>query len=85
MDIVDDVIRHLGLRSRVAYRLEHIGSWDGVKRNSELLQLHCVLDGTCWYRSGTGPTEQRLQRGEVLLLPRGGSIRLLQTPSHAGR
>lgn len=81
MDIVDDVIRHLGLRSRVAYRLEQTGGWDAITRDSQLLQLHCVLDGTCWYRLSTGPTERRLQRGDVLLLPRGGRMSLLPTPS----
>lgn len=84
MDIVDDVIRHLGLRSRVAYRLERLGSWDSATRDSRLLQLHCVLDGTCWYRIEPDPADHRIRRGEVLILPRGGMVRLLERPHPDG-
>lgn len=85
MDIVDDVIRHLGLRSRVAYRLRDGDDWASALRDSPLLQLHCVLDGRCWYRVDTQADAIPLHAGEVLMLPRGGRVQLLQEPTHPTR
>lgn len=85
MDIVDDVIRHLGLRSRVAYRLERIGSWKNTFRGGHLLQLHCVLDGTCWCRVSPQATRNRMQNGDVLVLPRGGNVELYESPGEDER
>lgn len=85
MDIVDDVIRHLGLRSRIAYRLERIGSWDGATRDSGLMQLHCVLDGTCRFSVDAQSLDRCARHGEVLLLPRGGCVDVRETPIGATR
>ncbi|MDJ0739638.1 MAG: AraC family transcriptional regulator [Gammaproteobacteria bacterium] len=83
MDIIDDVIRHLGLRGRVAYRHERPADLADAIHDSELLQLHCVLDGACRYRVDGDHGEYRLQRGDVLLLPCGGQVTLLDAGGSA--
>jgi len=72
MDIVDDILRHLHIRSRVTYRLEEAGYWGHRLVDDGQFQLHCVLAGRCQYQRKGAKERFELSAGDVLLLPRGG-------------
>ena len=76
MDIVDDVMRQLSLRGRGAYRLERRGDWACELPGAGLFQLHCLLEGQCWYRTNQHGTPANLVSGDVLVRPRGGPVSL---------
>jgi len=72
MDIVDDILRQLHIRSRVTYRFEEAGHWGHRLIDGGQFQLHCVLAGRCRYQKDGTPEPFDLLAGDVLILPRGG-------------
>lgn len=74
MDVVDDILRHLCIHSRVSYRLEEGGHWGHRFLGDDCFQLHCVLEGECRYLTDGFSKWLTVQTGDVLVLPRGGSI-----------
>ena len=81
MDIVDDAMRQLSLRGRVVYRIERRGDWASELPDAGLFQLHCLLEGRCWYNTVDGDMPTGLSSGDVLVRPRGGPLSL-QTLHH---
>ncbi len=82
MDIVDDVMRQFSLRGRLVYRLERRGDWACELPEAGLFQLHCLLEGRCWYRTGDDSMPTGLSSGDVLVRPRGGPLSLLTLHHH---
>lgn len=82
MDIVDNILRHLHIQSRVTYRLEEGGHWGYRLIGGGQFQLHCVLEGRCRYLTEGAPEWFELSAGDVLILPRGGTASIQDDSSH---
>lgn len=79
MDIVDDVMRLLRVRSRAAYRICRDGDWARRIEDGDLFRLHCLLEGQCFGKLAAGGRWYAMRAGDVLVVPRGGATRIQGT------
>ncbi|MBB3695255.1 AraC family transcriptional regulator [Sphingomonas sp. BK580] len=78
--VVDQVLDGLKLRSSVFSRLELDSGWGFAKASLPGAPFHIVIEGEAWLSaSGEGGFE-RLGRGDLAILPRGGAHLLASSP-----
>ena len=78
--ILDDYLRKISFRSEVFYRGQVCEDWALDISGKGHINFHVVCHGDCWLRMPEIKEPQRLQEGDVVVLPHDSSHLILSTP-----
>ena len=72
-DLIETLLERLSLRTRVFHRGNHCGNWTLNLENLDKVLFHFVREGNCVFELPEEQREIELEKGDLLLLPRGGN------------
>ena len=79
-DAVSEMLRTLHVRTTVFCRSDMRSPWGFAVRAHGRAAFHLLLEGSCWLEVDGVDEPLRLERGDVVVLPRGPSHRLRSDP-----
>lgn len=80
MDVLSDILAHLGLEGSLYFTTEFNPPWGIlVPSYKNVIRFHFVVRGECWVRVGKARRPVRLAPGDFILIPHGAQHALLDT------
>jgi AraC-like DNA-binding protein len=80
-DALSEALRGLRFTSRVLCRSELGAPWGFTVRQSSGASFHFVLEGSCFVDTKSDPSPLALQRGDLVILPRGDTHSVRDAPA----
>lgn len=86
MDVLSDILAHLGLAGSLYFTTEFSPPW-GIQVPSyrNVIRFHFVVRGECWVRVGEAHRPVRLTPGDFILIPHGAKHALLDMATRETR
>jgi AraC-like DNA-binding protein len=86
MDVLSDILAHLGLEGSLYFTTEFNAPW-GIQVPSyrNVIRFHFVVRGECWVRVGEARQPIRLAPGDFILIPHGAQHALLDMATREAR
>jgi AraC-like DNA-binding protein len=80
-DALGEALRGLRFRTRVLCRSELGAPWGFTVRQSNGASFHFVVEGSCFVETKGDPSPLALQRGDLVILPRGDTHAVRDAPA----
>ena len=81
MDVITDVLNTIRFNGNVYMHSNFAGQWGAHFQSINLPVFHCVLQGSCFIKSGQQQTFTELHAGDVSFLPRGIGHTIANSPT----
>ena len=71
MDVLSDIFRTLRLRGAVYFRAAFHAPWGMKIPDGRFASFHVVCEGPCWLRVGDSEELVEMDKGDIVVFPRG--------------
>jgi len=80
MDLLSEILQTVKLRGTIYFHARFQSPWGMQIPAGQFANYHIVTDGQCWVETGIRHEHILLQKGDIILFPRGDSHALVDTP-----
>ena len=83
MDLFSEILQTISLRGTIYFHARFCSPWGMEMRQGEYANYHIVTSGSCWLQVGSSDDGHQiiLQKGDMVLFPRGAAHALSDSPS----